>query len=144
MGVACKCEAATRRLIGDAHPSTTVIGRKRKKEEGYHVRQRMGKEMFAMIERTRCASAQVARWCGLVVGAAILAFALKPHAATFTYTNPACTTFTVTGTPPTQLVTCVTSGGGGGGGVPTCSPTADPGTTVGLGTQVTNLHRLSL
>jgi hypothetical protein len=99
------------------------------------MRQRMGKERFAMTGRTRCASAQVARWCGLIVGAAILAFALRPHAATFTYTNPACTSFTVSGSPPTQLVTCITSGGGGG--VPTCSPTATPGTTVALNTQVT-------
>ena len=101
------------------------------------MRQRMGKERFAMTGRTRCASAQVARWCGLIVGAAILAFALRPQAATFTYTNPACTSFTVSGTAPTQLVTCITSTGGGGGGVPTCAPTVSPGSTVALNTAIT-------
>jgi hypothetical protein len=100
------------------------------------MRQRMGKERFAMTARIRCASAQVARWCGFAVGAAILAFSLKPHAATFTYTNPACTSFTVSGSPPTQLVTCITSAGGGGG-VPTCSPTVSPGATVAINTALT-------
>src|SRR5262249_13652872 len=57
------------------------------------------------------------------VAAALLAVAAKPHAATFTYTNPSCTSFTVSGSPPTQTVTCITSGGGS---VPTCSPSATP------------------
>ena len=44
-------------------------------------------------------------------------------AATVNYTNPNCSSFAVSGTPPNQTVTCVT-GGGGGGGVPVCAPTA--------------------
>ena len=77
-----------------------------------------------MRGRTVCASAQwLARWFVLGVGAALLALAVKPHAATFTYTNPSCTSFTVAGSPPTQTVTCITSGGGS---VPTCSPSANP------------------
>lgn len=74
---------------------------------------------------TVCASARwLARWWVIGVGAALVAFAIKPHAATFTYTNPNCVSFTVAGSPPTQTVTCVTSGGGGS--VPACSPSANP------------------
>jgi hypothetical protein len=42
-------------------------------------------------------------------------------AASVTYTNPSCSSFVVSGTPPTQTVTCV-----GAAGVPTCAPTANP------------------
>jgi len=62
--------------------------------------------------------------CGLAAAAAIFVFSPKVPAATFTYTNPSCTSFTISGTPPTQTITCVSSGGGGG--VPTCAPTASP------------------
>ena len=63
--------------------------------------------------------------CLVAAAAALLVLSPKAPAATFTYTNPSCTSFTISGTPPTQTVTCVTSGGGGGG-VPTCAPTANP------------------
>src|SRR5215831_11184205 len=93
---------------------------------------------FAMTGRTSCASAQwLARFCALGLGGALLALAAKPQAATFTYTNPSCTSFTVSGSPPTQTVTCVTSGGGGGGAAPTCSPSASPSAQVAVGTSVT-------
>ena len=63
------------------------------------------------------------RGCTLGVMASVVSLSPKPDAATFTYTNPACASFTVTGTPPTQTVTCVTSGGGA---VPVCAPSASP------------------
>ena len=43
-------------------------------------------------------------------------------AASVTYTNPSCSSFVVSGTPPTQTVTCV----GVGTGVPVCAPTVNP------------------
>ena len=43
--------------------------------------------------------------------------------ATLTYNGAGCTSFTLSGNPPNQTLTCVTSGGGG---VPICSPTASP------------------
>ena len=63
--------------------------------------------------------------CAFGAAAAVFVFSPKVPAATFTYTNPGCTSFTISGTPPTQTVTCVSSGGGGGG-APTCAPTANP------------------
>jgi hypothetical protein len=86
---------------------------------------------------------------------AIAAVAVSPlaTAASVKYTNPSCTSFVVSGTPPTQTVTCagspqlgtVTYSGSGctsfamtgvppnqtltcvsGGGVPVCTPTANP------------------
>lgn len=62
------------------------------------------------------------RWCMLMLGAALLVSFPRSHAATFTYTNPSCTSFVVSGTAPNQTVTCLTSSGG----VPTCAPTASP------------------
>ena len=67
--------------------------------------------------------------CGFAAAAAVFVFSPKVPAATFTYTNPNCTSFSISGAPPTQTVACVSSGGGGGGGgggVPTCAPTATP------------------
>jgi hypothetical protein len=65
---------------------------------------------------------------GVVAGltvASLLMYASSPVlGATFTYTNPSCTSFQISGTAPTQTVTCVTSGGGGS--VPVCTPTANP------------------
>ena len=46
-------------------------------------------------------------------------------AASLNYNNPACGSITVSGTPPTQTVTCAPAGGGGAG-VPVCAPTANP------------------
>jgi len=67
--------------------------------------------------------------CTLAIGAfaaatALLFFSPKAPAASFTYSNPSCTSFTISGTPPTQTITCVSSGGAGG--APTCAPTANP------------------
>ena len=46
-----------------------------------------------------------------------------PREATLTFTDPACTSFALTGAPPAQTLTCI---GGSGGGVPVCAPTATP------------------
>ncbi|HTP47437.1 MAG TPA: hypothetical protein VMQ50_11020 [Casimicrobiaceae bacterium] len=48
--------------------------------------------------------------------------------ATLTYNGAGCTSFTLSGNPPNQTLTCVTSGGGGG--VPVCAPTASPASPV--------------
>src|SRR5258706_6950456 len=71
--------------------------------------------------------------CALAMAAALLALSPRAPAATFTYTNPSCSSFTVSGTPPAQTVTCVSAGGGG---VPTCAPTANP-TAPAVGTPTT-------
>jgi hypothetical protein len=64
---------------------------------------------------------------GLTAASLLLYASVPALGATFTYTNPSCTSFQISGTPPTQTVTCVTSGGGGGGGsVPVCAPSANP------------------
>ena len=42
-------------------------------------------------------------------------------AGSVTYTNPSCSSFVVSGTPPTQTITCVAAGA-----VPVCAPTASP------------------
>jgi len=73
--------------------------------------------------------------CGFAAAAAFFVFSPKVPAATFTYTNPSCTSFTISGTPPTQTVTCVSSGGGGSG-VPTCAPNANPASPA-INTQTT-------
>jgi hypothetical protein len=57
----------------------------------------------------------------LVAIAAICTSPLAPG-ATATYSNSACTSFVLSGTPPNQMVTCVTAAGG----VPVCVPTANP------------------
>jgi hypothetical protein len=62
--------------------------------------------------------------CALATAALLLTLSPRVPAATFTYTNPSCTSFVVAGTPPAQTVTCVSAGGGG---VPACAPTANPG-----------------
>jgi hypothetical protein len=46
-----------------------------------------------------------------------------PSQTMLTFTDPACTSFALTGMPPAQTLTCV---GAGGGGVPVCAPTANP------------------
>jgi hypothetical protein len=68
-----------------------------------------------------------ALWALATVAALLALFVFSPRlaAATFTYTNPSCTSFVISGTPPAQTVTCVSTGGGGGG-VPVCTPTANP------------------
>jgi len=64
--------------------------------------------------------------CALALATAVLAFSPAPSApaATLNYNNPACSSFVVSGTPPTQTVTCVAAGGGAG--VAVCAPTANP------------------
>src|ERR1041385_8084021 len=74
---------------------------------------------IAMIARDL---GKLARCCTLAALGLLVAGSPDPDAATFTYTNPACASFTVTGTSPTQTVTCVTSAGG----VPVCTPSANP------------------
>jgi hypothetical protein len=64
----------------------------------------------------------LARWCMLMVGAALVAFLPRSHAATFTYQNPTCSSYTVSGSPPNQTVTCSTSSGA----TPACAPTVSP------------------
>ncbi len=49
---------------------------------------------------------------------------LAATGGTVTYTNPSCSSFVVSGTPPTQTVTCVPVGAG----PPSCAPTANPPT----------------
>jgi hypothetical protein len=84
-----------------------------------------------MIVRNVCAPAQrQLGWWALALGAALLATP-KLDAATFTFNNPNCSGFVVSGSPPTQTVACAT-----GGAVPVCTP-ATPQTTVAVGTQVT-------
>jgi hypothetical protein len=61
-----------------------------------------------------------------IAGGAIAAAVPFATGATLTYTNLACTSYTLSGTAPNQTLTCVTSGGGAGGTVPTCAPTAKP------------------
>jgi len=86
-----------------------------------------------MSESNLCASAQtLVRWCMLGSAAVLIALSPRPNAATFTYTNPSCSSFVVSGTSPTQTVTCVT----GGGTVPTCTPTANPASPA-VGQQTT-------
>ena len=46
-----------------------------------------------------------------------------PPEASLTFTDPTCSSFALTGTPPAQTLSCV---GGGTGGVPVCAPTANP------------------
>jgi hypothetical protein len=77
-----------------------------------------------MMKRSNilAATSPLARWCMLMIGAALLASLPKTHAATFTYTNPSCTSFAVSGTPPTQTVTCMSATAG----TPTCAPTVSP------------------
>jgi hypothetical protein len=76
-----------------------------------------------MATRNLYAWAQpVVAMCTLAMAAALLTLSPRAPAATFTYTNPSCTSFIVSGTPPVQTVTCVSAGGG----VPTCAPTANP------------------
>ena len=85
-----------------------------------------------MTGRNPCASAQPqALWWMLALGAALLAASPRINAATFTYTNPSCSSFVVSGTPPTQTVACASTAGP----VPTCAPTVTS-TSVTIGTQV--------
>jgi hypothetical protein len=60
--------------------------------------------------------------CSALLALASLAVSAIATAASVTYTNPSCSSFVVSGTPPTQTVTCV----GGGAGVPVCAPTSNP------------------
>jgi len=73
--------------------------------------------------------------CALALATALLAFSPSPQApaATLNYDNPACASLTISGTPPTQTVTCVPAGGGG---VPVCAPTANPAAPA-IGQQTT-------
>jgi hypothetical protein len=79
------------------------------------------------------ATSPLTRWCILTLGVALLAALPKTHAATFTYTNPSCTTFAVSGSPPTQTVTCMTSTAG----TPTCAPTVSPASPMAIGQSAT-------
>jgi putative pyrroloquinoline-quinone binding quinoprotein/putative Ig domain-containing protein len=56
-----------------------------------------------------------------------------PPPASMTYTDPACSSFVMSGTPPAQVLTCV---GEGAGGVPVCAPTANPSSPA-VGQQTT-------
>ena len=54
--------------------------------------------------------------------------------ATVSYASTACSSFTLSGTPPNQTMTCVTSGGGS---TPVCAPTAKPSSpAVGQSTSI--------
>ncbi|HTS22138.1 MAG TPA: hypothetical protein VMN79_10040 [Casimicrobiaceae bacterium] len=76
-----------------------------------------------MRARNACASARwMGLWAVLGIGAALLAWPAKPHAATFTYNSPSCTGFTVSGTAPNQTITCNSTTTGA---LPTCAPTVD-------------------
>jgi hypothetical protein len=79
------------------------------------------------------------RWtmamCAFAATGAVIVLSPRVPAATLSYTNPSCTSFTLSGTPPTQTVTCVSSGGGGNG-VPTCAPAASPASPA-INTQTT-------
>ena len=63
--------------------------------------------------------------CALALATALLSLSPVPQApaATLNYNNPSCANLVISGTPPTQTVTCVPAGGGG---VPVCAPTANP------------------
>lgn len=78
------------------------------------------------------------RWSMTLAAAiAVIGATLLPPRAlggTMTYTGSGCTSFAITGTPPTQTISCV--GGGGGGGAPVCAPTANP-QTLPVGTPTT-------
>jgi hypothetical protein len=94
-----------------------------------------------MKGRNLLASARpLARWHIIMVGAvlmlaaALLALLPASHAAVFTYTNPSCTGFAVSGSPPSQTVTCLTSGGAG---VPVCAPTVTPSSPMAVGQSAT-------
>jgi hypothetical protein len=70
----------------------------------------------------RCWFHSASPWVALSAIATISMSAVAP-AATVSYSNPNCSSFSVSGTPPNQTVTCVA---GGGGGVPVCVPSANP------------------
>jgi hypothetical protein len=89
---------------------------------------------FVMKTRTTSALARLpASIYALAVAAALFALSIRAPAATFTYTNPSCSSFTVSGTPPAQTVTCVSATAGG---VPVCAPTANPAAPA-IGTSTT-------
>ena len=82
---------------------------------------------FAMTATNRYTLApRPAAACALALATAVLALSPAPSApaATLNYSNPACSSFVVSGTPPTQTVTCVAAGGGAG--VAVCAPAANP------------------
>jgi hypothetical protein len=78
----------------------------------------------------------LAQWslaaCALAAAAALVTLSPRAPAATFTYTNPSCSSFVITGTPPTQTVTCASAAGGS----PVCTPTATPAAPA-IGQQTT-------
>ena len=67
--------------------------------------------------------ARVCLVAAMLVGASA-AIAPAATGGTVSYTSTACSSFTLSGTPPNQTLNCVTSGGGGS--TPTCAPTAKP------------------
>jgi hypothetical protein len=93
---------------------------------------------FAMTATNRYTLAQrLAAACALALATAFFTLLPAPQApaATLNYNNPACGSITVSGTPPTQTVTCVPAGGGAG--APVCTPTAIPAApTLGQSTTI--------
>lgn len=91
-------------------------------------------QIATLARQLRSSARPLGRCCTLAAIGTAIALSPKPDAATFTYTNPACASFTVSGTPPNQTVTCVTSVGGG---VPVCTPSANPASpAIGQATTV--------
>jgi hypothetical protein len=86
---------------------------------------------YTLAQRTAAA-------CALVLAIAFLTLSptSQAPAASLNYNSPACASLTISGTPPTQTVTCVPAGGGGAG-TPVCTPTANPAApTLGQSTTI--------
>jgi len=86
-------------------------------EGGHHSLGEMLLKTYRLLFSTP-ASVPLAALAGIV----LICLSAPATAATVTHTNPNCSSFALSGTPPNQTLTCVTAGAG----APVCAPTASP------------------